>query len=630
MITMTTSHRGADNPPHLEPSPGPAVGGLPPWFAWSVAFVCALPLLVFLFGANLTLDASIPPHDSLGPAALADAMHRALAGSFSHALLEWFAFCAALVTAVLAWIHFRLTGDVTTPVIGMALLCAGCMDAFHTLAAVRLLGGSAALADLVPLTWTMSRMFAAVILVSGVALLLLHRCESLSGHWHMVGIGLGFAVGSFLIIKVVADSPRLPRTMFPESFVTRPYDLAPLMVFAFVGAPLFYLFHRRHRSPFSHALLISLIPDIAAQAFVAFGSVALYDAAFNIAHGLKIVAYGVPLAGLMMEYERTFRAQIESDEALRQSEERFELAVQGTCDGLWDWNLDTNEVWYAERFRELLGYNENEFPDVLESLNTHLHPDDYHWTLKAVDDHLERREPFDIEYRLRIKGGDYRWFRARAIAFRNDEGRPVRMSGSIQDITDRKEVIEQLEALGKRLAQVNTQIAVDARIDPLTKVLNRASWEEGISIEDERSRRHGHVYAVMIIDIDHFKQFNDTAGHSAGDDVLRAVVDCICRTCRLTDVVGRYGGDEFVVLLPETDLPSGQRAAERVLDAIRARTIRHAGLGEGASVTASIGVAAGPGLDGWNPVLELADQALYRAKAGGKNRIEVNETREAA
>ena len=120
------------------------------------------------------------------------------------------------------------------------------------------------------------------------------------------------------------------------------------------------------------------------------------------------------------------------------------------------------------------------------------------------------------------------------------------------------------------------------------------------------------------------------ARHLAGDDCLRAVGDCICRTCRLTDVVGRYGGDEFVVPLAETDLPNGKRAAERVLERIQARTIRHEGLGDGATVTVSIGVAQRPSPAGWREVLELADQTLYRAKAGGRNRVEVSETREAA
>jgi diguanylate cyclase (GGDEF)-like protein/PAS domain S-box-containing protein len=627
---MSTLPRGADNPAEAAPPGEVAAGGLPPWFVWAVGILCALPLLLYLVGADLAQTAPPPAIESLGPAVLGDAMHGALAGSFTHALLEWSAFCAALVTAVLAYIHFRMTGDVTTPVIGIALLGAGCMDAFHTLAAVRLLDGAAAPTHLIPFTWTLSRLFGGVILVSGVGLLLLHKRRSLKGKWFVLGAGVGFAAVSYVVIHLCAASPRLPRTMFPASFVTRPFDLVPLAVFAFVAAPLFYLFHRRHRSLFSHALLISLIPDIAAQAFLAFGSTALYDASFNIAHGLKIVAYGVPLVGLILEYERAFKGRVRADEALRQSEERFDLAVQGTSDGLWDWNLLTNEVWYAARFKELLGYEESEFPNVLESLNSHLHPDDYHWTLKAVDDHLERGEPFDVEYRLRTRTEEYRWFRARAIAVRDEQGKPVRMAGSIQDITDRKEVIEQLEGLSQRLAQDNTDISVDARIDPLTKVLNRSSWEEGISIEDERSRRYGHLYGVMIVDVDHFKQFNDTAGHMAGDDCLRAVVDCICRTCRSTDVVGRYGGDEFMVLLPETNLPNGKCVAERVLEAIQARTIRHEGLADGGTVTVSIGVAQGPSPAGWREVLKSADQALYRAKAAGKNRIDVSKTGEAA
>ena len=626
---MSTWPRGTDNPPEAAPSADAAAAGLPRWFAWSVGIICALPLLLYVFGADLA-HAPPPAPESLGPAVLAEAMHSALAGSFTHALLEWTAFCAALVTAVLAYSHFRMTGDVTTPVIGMALLGAGCMDAFHTFVAVRLLDGAADPTHLIPFTWALSRLWAGVILVAGVGLLLLHKRESRHGQWFVLGAGVGFAAVSCVVIQLFAASPQLPRTMFPASFSTRPYDLAPLALFAFVAAPLFYLFHRRYRSLISHALLISLIPGIAAQAFLAFGSAALHDASFNIAHGLKIVAYGVPLVGLILEYERSFKARVCADEALRQSEQRFDLAVQGTSDGLWDWNLQTNEVWYAARFKELLGYEASEFPDVLESLNSHLHPDDYDWTWKAVDDHLERDKPFDIEYRLRTKAGEYRWFRARAIAVRDDQGQPVRMAGSIQDITDSKEVREQLEGVWRKLAQVNTQIAVDARIDPLTKVLNRGSWEEGISIEDERSRRHGHVYGVMIIDIDHFKQLNDTAGHMAGDDCLRSVVDCVCRNCRLTDVVGRYGGDEIVVLLPETNLPSGKRAAERVLAAIQAKTIRNEGLGDGGTVTVSIGVAQGPSSGAWAEVLESADQALYRAKAGGKNRVEVSETREAA
>ncbi len=125
-----------------------------------------------------------------------------------------------------------------------------------------------------------------------------------------------------------------------------------------------------------------------------------------------------------------------TEEALQASEERFELAVQGTSEGLWDWDVVTNTVWYAPRFKELLGYDGDEFPHVFESFEAALHPKDKKPTLEAVRRHLEDNEPFDVQYRLRTKGGEYRWFRARGVAIRDESGKPIRMAGSIQDITD--------------------------------------------------------------------------------------------------------------------------------------------------------------------------------------------------
>jgi diguanylate cyclase (GGDEF)-like protein/PAS domain S-box-containing protein len=630
MITMTESRGGADNRLGADPRGDTVPSGLPKWFVWTVGVVCLLPLFLHVLGLDAGLDLQGQAGGPHEPAVFADAMPGALAGSLVHVLLEWSAFCAAVVTVVLAFVHYRSTGNITMPVMGMAILCAGCMDAFHGLAAVGLLGGEGEPDSLIAFTWALSRTYGAIVLVSGVALLLLRRRERLENHWLLLAAAVAIALVSYLAIKVCVAHTVLPRTIFPDSLIRRPYEIVPLLLFAVAGIPLLAVFHRRHRSLFSHALLISLMPAIAMELYTAFGSAALFDACFNVAHGLKIVTYVVPLAGLVMDYECSYRQRTSAAGALRRSEERFEVAVRGTSDGLWDWDPQTNEIWYASRFKELLGYRENEFPNVLESFNSHLHPDDYNRTWRAINGHLERGEPFDTEFRMRTRSGDYRWFRARASAVHDDEGQPIRMAGSIQDITDRKEAIEQLERISTQLAQANTEIAVDARIDPLTRVLNRGAWEEAITIEDERSRRHGHAYAVMIVDIDHFKQFNDAAGHLAGDDCLRAIADCICRTCRLTDVVGRYGGEEFVVLLAETDLPSGQRAAERVLETIRGRGIRHEGLGPDACVTASAGVAEGPLPDGWKPVLDEADKALYRAKSNGRDRVEITEAREAA
>jgi len=127
-----------------------------------------------------------------------------------------------------------------------------------------------------------------------------------------------------------------------------------------------------------------------------------------------------------------------SEEALRKSEERFDLAVAGSNDGIWDWNVHTNEVYYSPRFKELVGYRDDVFENTFASWETSLHPDDRGRTLARLHHHLEDREPYDVEYRLRTKSGEYRWFRARGQAIWDSSGQAVRMAGSLIDITERK------------------------------------------------------------------------------------------------------------------------------------------------------------------------------------------------
>ncbi|MEO8269531.1 MAG: ATP-binding protein, partial [Aureliella sp.] len=121
---------------------------------------------------------------------------------------------------------------------------------------------------------------------------------------------------------------------------------------------------------------------------------------------------------------------------LRAVEERFELAVRGSTDGLWDWNVLTSEVFYSPRFKELVGYSDDEFPDVLESFESRLHPNDHDRIMDALKEHLKSRVPYDVQYRLLTKSRDYRWFRARGQAIWNDVGAALRMAGSITDMTE--------------------------------------------------------------------------------------------------------------------------------------------------------------------------------------------------
>ncbi len=125
-----------------------------------------------------------------------------------------------------------------------------------------------------------------------------------------------------------------------------------------------------------------------------------------------------------------------AEDALRTSEERFALAMAGSSNGLWDWDVRTGSVYYAPRFKELLGYSDSEMENTFDAWQTRLHPDDLAATMAAVDAHLNSKRPFSHRYRLRCKQGDYRWFLARGQALWDDAGKATRMAGSIMDISE--------------------------------------------------------------------------------------------------------------------------------------------------------------------------------------------------
>ena len=161
---------------------------------------------------------------------------------------------------------------------------------------------------------------------------------------------------------------------------------------------------------------------------------------------------------------------------LRASEERLELAVRGSTDGVWDWNVLTSEVYYSPRLKELLGHTDDEMPNVFESFESRLHPDDHDSVLDEMNAHLQHRKPYDVEYRLRTKSGEYRWFRARGQAIWNDAGQALRMAGSITDITERKTAQQALASANAQLAGVldaSTQVSVIATdVNGLITVFN--------------------------------------------------------------------------------------------------------------------------------------------------------------
>jgi diguanylate cyclase (GGDEF)-like protein/PAS domain S-box-containing protein len=179
----------------------------------------------------------------------------------------------------------------------------------------------------------------------------------------------------------------------------------------------------------------------------------------------------------------------------------------------------------------------------------------------------------------------------------------------LQDITDRQRLMRELEEL--------------ARTDPLISMFNRRHFFDLARKEIERSRRSGKPVAIILIDLDHFKQINDTYGHPAGDQVLQQVAERCQAALRFEDILARYGGEEFIVLLPETEIEQAEMVAERLRNAVENRPFEQCG--ETVSVTISLGVAGNQsGKEASiEELLSLADSALYCSKQLGRNRVSV-------
>ncbi len=180
----------------------------------------------------------------------------------------------------------------------------------------------------------------------------------------------------------------------------------------------------------------------------------------------------------------------------------------------------------------------------------------------------------------------------------------------------RAKLIESTMADNRRLEQL-------ASTDPLTDVLNRRALADRLLGEMERVRRYETTVSVLLIDIDFFKRVNDTHGHLVGDDVLTEIAELLQRAVRAVDVVARYGGEEFVIVLPETGAVGAASFAERIRELVEAKTFVQTADGTGLRITASIGVSTfpSPGVQTVEDLLARADQALYRAKAEGRNLV---------
>ena len=308
---------------------------------------------------------------------------------------------------------------------------------------------------------------------------------------------------------------------------------------------------------------------------------------------------------------RSIRYAIErkrAEMALHESQERYALAVNGAKDGLWDWDLDSDRIYLSLRWKTMLGFADGEIGDSPSEWLGRIHPDDLPEVRHAISAHLLGQAPdFESEHRMLHRDGGYRWVLTRGLAVRNAAGDAYRMAGSQSDITARKAAEERL--------------LHDAFHDPLTGLPNRALFMDrlGMAIAHAK-RRLSYTFAVLFIDLDRFKNVNDSLGHSVGDELLIAVARRLESCLRPGDTVARLGGDEFTILLAEVaDVDHAVQVAQRMHGEM-ARPFQVQG--HEVFVTLSLGITLGAGGDYERPedVLRDADTAMYGAKGSGKAR----------
>jgi len=309
---------------------------------------------------------------------------------------------------------------------------------------------------------------------------------------------------------------------------------------------------------------------------------------------------------------QTQLARKQAEAALRESEERYALAVRGANDGLWDWNLRTDEVFYAERWKQMLGLSNDAVTAAPDEWFRRVHRDDIERLRSDIAGHIEGFAPhLESEHRVLHADGTYRWMLARGVAVRDATGRAHRMAGSLSDITEGKVS------------------------DPLTGLPNRVLFLDRLGQSMERAKRHGRVSAVLFVDLDRFKLVNDSLGHEAGDRFLAAIASRLERSVRTVDTVARVnsevtvariGGDEFTILLENVKHASDAiRVAERVQHCLRQPFEID---GRQLFTSASIGIATSEtAYSNAQDLLRDADTAMYRAKALGKARCEVFDVR---
>ena len=317
-----------------------------------------------------------------------------------------------------------------------------------------------------------------------------------------------------------------------------------------------------------------------------------------------------------------------------------EAAVHGILevisDGIWDWNANTGFVYRNPGWYQMLGYEPHTLDNTVFTWENLIHPDDLARVMARFDAYLSGQSTdYRAEYRCRCRNGDFIWIEdcGRIIA-RNPDGSVARMIGAHRDIHAQRELYARLELHNRSLEQqvaertaelerlnlaLQHQVEENRRLaetDSLTGAASRYRLEQAVRLEYERARRFKEPFAVIAMDVDDFKQINDRHGHGVGDQTLIDIVRLTRGSIREIDLLARWGGDEFMLVLPNTRLPEAQVVAEKLRQRLGYARVKGV-----EPITLSFGLVESMPDEPLNQLMARVDRALYRAKLAGKDQL---------
>lgn len=304
--------------------------------------------------------------------------------------------------------------------------------------------------------------------------------------------------------------------------------------------------------------------------------------------------------------------QMETASALAESQFQFQTLTEALPQIVWSCDAEGAHDYFSARWSEFTGIDPKDITE--DTWKILVHSDDQAMVAGVWTEALRTGEAYDIDYRFRHWSGEYRWLRVMALPIHDDTGQISRWFGTSTDVHEAYLISEERERFARELEKIATE-------DQLTGVLTRRAFITQANALLERDSTNRKTASLLMLDIDHFKSINDGYGHPAGDKVLAAAGERIRFAVRRQDLVGRMGGEEFAILLPQCSRRQALQIAERIRTSLETCPVAIED-GRRITATASIGatsLVATP--DTLDHLLSTADQALYRAKTTGRNRV---------